>query len=74
MKYFTVEEINLIGIYKANTRKEQIQKLRNARHWHKQEKEMLSIFDAAIDKLERISDIDFSQIEFIPVIPVQYSE
>lgn len=71
---FTVEEINLINIYKANTRTGQLSKLQLIRTLYENEPEMLTVIDSATRKLTTMTDTDFLEIDFIPVYPTIYDE
>ena len=58
---FSVEEINLMCIYDTNDRTALIAELRDSLPGI-YEPDMRDIYESAIEKLEKISDSDFSEI------------
>ena len=60
---FSVEEINLMCIFNTNDRTELIDELLDGLNYI-YESELRELFDTTIEKLENISDDDFSEIGF----------
>ena len=58
---FSAEEINLMCIFDTSNKNKLLAELRESRN-DVYDPEMLEIYDNAIDKLEKISDGDFSEI------------
>lgn len=74
MMNFTVEETNLIDIYKADTRAGQLAQLRTVRPLYENDPELLAVVDSATRKLAAMSDADFLETAFVPAYPVLYDE
>ena len=64
MMNFTVEEMNLIDIYKADTRAGQLAQLRAVR----------PLYENDARKLAAMTDADFLETAFVPAYPVLYDE
>ena len=60
---FTVEEINLMSIYCTSSRKTLIGELVSGLHGV-DDPEMIEIFTSSIEKLEFITDAEFTEIGF----------
>ena len=65
---FTVEETNLIDIYRADTRAGVLENLRIVRPIYENDPELLAVVDGAM------ADADFLAAAFVPAYPVEYSE
>lgn len=64
---FTYEEINLMCIYDTSSRKGLISELTKMRKYlDPDEAEILELTDSAIRKLEKISDVEFEELELVP--------
>lgn len=74
MMNFTVEETNLIDIYKADTRAGQLAQLRAVRPLCENDSELLAVVDSATRKLAAMTDADFLETAFVPAYPVLYDE
>lgn len=74
MMNFTALEMNLIHIYKADTRPEVIANLRAARPFMEDDPELLAVADNAIRKLSGMDDAAFSEVAFEPAFPILYTE
>lgn len=74
MMNFTVEETNLICIYKTDTRPALIGNLQAARPYAKDDPDMLAVLDSAARKLAAMTDADFLTAGFEPAAPVLYDE
>ncbi|MCJ7856534.1 transposon-transfer assisting family protein [Lachnospiraceae bacterium NSJ-143] len=74
MMNFTVEEMNLIDIYKADTRAGQLAQLRAVRPLYENDAELLAVVDSAARKLAAMTDADFLETAFVPAYPVLYDE
>lgn len=74
MMNFTVEETNLIDIYKADTRAGQLAQLRAVRPLYENNPELLAVVDSAARKLAAMTDADFLKTVFVPTYPVLYDE
>lgn len=74
MMNFTVEEMNLIDIYKADTRAGQLAQLRAVRPLYENDPELLTVVDSAARKLAAMTDADFLETAFVPAYPVLYDE
>lgn len=74
MMNFTVEETNLIDIYKADTRAGQLARLRTVRPLYENTPELLDVVDSAARKLTAMTDADFLETAFIPAYPILYDE
>lgn len=73
MERFTVEEMNLICIYNAGVRVKLLFDMRAALP-DIDDPEVHSIADRVINKLEEMTDAEFSEISFEPIRPLSYSE
>lgn len=73
MERFTVEEINLICIYNAGVRVQLLSDMRAALP-DIDDPEIRSVADRVINKLEKMTDAEFSGISFEPIRPLSYSE
>ena len=71
---FTVEEMNLIDIYKADTRAGQLAQLRAVRPLYENDAELLAVPDSTVRKLGAMSDSEFLETAFEPTYPVLYDE
>ena len=71
---FTVEETNLIDIYRADTRAGVLENLRIVRPIYENDPELLAVVDSAARKLGAMADADFLAAAFVPAYPVEYSE
>lgn len=74
MMNFTVEETNLIDIYKADTRAGVLENLRIVRPLYLDDPELLAVLDGTARKLGAMADADFLVAAFVPAYPVGYSE
>lgn len=74
MMNFTVEEMNLIDIYKADSRAGQLARLRTVRPLYENDPELLDVVDSTARKLVAMTDADFLETSFIPAYPVLYNE
>ncbi|MDD3253036.1 MAG: transposon-transfer assisting family protein [Lachnospiraceae bacterium] len=68
MNEFTFEEMNLMAIYNASgTREGLMEALTEMRGYlDKDETELLELTNSALDKLERMDDVEFAQLELVP--------
>lgn len=67
MNDFTFEEMNLMCIYNTGSRQGLIAELEEMRGYlGKEENELLSLTDSTLDKLKRLTDADFGEMELIP--------
>ena len=67
MKDFTFEEQQLMSIYNPGTRLGLIHALVEMRTYlDKDEKELKDLTDSAIDKLNTITDAEFTELDLIP--------
>lgn len=65
--YFTFEEMNLMCIYKADTRQELMDSLREMKEYlEPDEQDLLDVTNATLDKLENMSDASFAELELVP--------
>lgn len=62
---FTVEESNLISIFEDKNREKVIQNIRDVRK-HLDDEEMLELVSRVLEKLDRMSDEEFLELEFVP--------
>lgn len=62
----SIEEINLICIYQAESRKDQIERLRSAAGLHVNEPELGDLFAQTLRSLERMDDMEFKSLNLIP--------
>lgn len=64
---FTFEEMNLMCIYKADTRQELIESLREMKEYlEPDERDLLDVTNSTLDKLESMSDMSFAELELVP--------
>lgn len=70
----TVEEMNLISIYQADTRAGQLARLRAVRPLYVGDPELLAVVDSAARKVEAMTDADFLATVFALTPPVLYVE
>ena len=64
---FTKDELNLIGIYNAGSRKETIAALIEMQQYlEDDEADLRELTDNAVNKLEKISDEQFELLDLIP--------
>lgn len=64
---FTKDELSLIGIYNADSRKETIAALIEMRQYlEDDEADLRELTDSAVNKLEKISDEQFEMLDLIP--------
>lgn len=64
---FTHDEINLMCIYNPGNRKALIQELTHMKAFlERDEADLLALTESTINKLNRITDAEFEQIELIP--------
>ena len=65
---FTNDEMNLMCIYNRDgSRKGMISALKAMRrHLGEDDEELLTLTDCTLQKLERISDVDFEEMELVP--------
>ena len=61
---FTVEEINLISIFESKSREKVMQDISNAMK-HLDDKDMIELSLRVVEKLKRLSDEEFSELDFI---------
>lgn len=67
MMNFTHDEINLMAIYNTGTRKGLIEELTSMRKYlESDEKELLSLTDSALAKLNTLTDAEFETLDLIP--------
>lgn len=68
MNEFTFEEMNLMAIYNASgTREGLMEALTEMRGYlDKDETELMELTNSALEKLERMDDTAFAQLELIP--------
>jgi hypothetical protein len=60
---FTIEEITLLESYKKDNRIGSINEIRS-NYKYQEDKDIITLIDGLILKLEQISDIDFNNIDF----------
>lgn len=64
---FTKDELSLIGIYNAGSRKETIAALNEMQQYlEDDEADLRELTDNAVNKLEKISDEQFELLDLIP--------
>ncbi len=68
MNEFTFEEMNLMAIYNASgTREGLMEALTEMRGYlDKNETELMELTNSALEKLERMDDTAFAQLELVP--------
>ena len=68
MNEFTFEEMNLMAIYNASgTREGLMEALTEMRGYlDKDETELMKLTNSALEKLERMDDTAFAQLELVP--------
>ena len=60
---FTVEETNLIAIYKADTLAATLAKIEEA-HWNILDEDIITIAESAARKLSALTETEFSEMSF----------
>ena len=64
---FTNDEMNLMSIYNTGSRESLMQELREMRGYiGADQPELLAMTDSALQKLEKISDVEFAELELYP--------
>lgn len=64
---FTNDEMNLMCIYNTGSRKSLMRELREMRGYiGADQPELLNMTDSALQKLEKISDVEFAELELYP--------
>ena len=64
---FTNDEMNLMRIYNTGSRESLMRELREMRGYiGADQPELLAMTDSALQKLEKISDVDFAELELYP--------
>ncbi len=64
---FTNDEMNLMCIYNTGSRKSLMRELREMRGYiGADQPELLAMTDSALQKLEKISDVEFAELELYP--------
>ena len=67
MGNFTFEEMNLMCIYNTGSRERLMRELREMRGYiGADQPELLNMTDSALQKLEKISDVEFAELELYP--------
>ena len=67
MKNFTNDEMNLMCIYNTGSREGLMRELREMRVCiDADQPELLNMTDSALQKLEKISDVEFAELELYP--------
>lgn len=67
MGNFTFEEMNLMCIYNTGSRESLMRELREMRGYiGADQPELLAMTDSALQKLEKISDEEFTKLELFP--------
>ena len=67
MKGLTHDECNLLCIYSGGTRSEALEKLRSMKQYlESDEVELLQMTDSVLQKLDSMTDGEFSQIDLVP--------
>lgn len=67
MNNFTFEEMNLMCIYNTGSRESLMRELREMRGYiGADQPELLAMTDSALQKLENISDEEFTKLELFP--------
>lgn len=67
MNNFTFEEMNLMCIYNTGSRERLMRELREMRGYiGADQPELLNMTDSALQKLEKISDVEFAELELYP--------
>ena len=70
----SVDVMNLIAIYKAKTRTEQMEKLWAARSHYSDEPELFALLESAAHLVETMTNDEFMAISFELATPVGYCE
>ena len=64
---FTNDEMNLMRIYNTGSRESLMRELREMRGYiGADQPELLAMTDSALQKLEKISDVEFAELELYP--------
>ena len=64
---FTNDEMNLMCIYNTGSRKSLMRELREMRGYiGADQPELLNMTNSALQKLEKISDVEFAELELYP--------
>ena len=64
---FTNDEMNLLRIYNTGSRESLMRELREMRGYiGADQPELLAMTDSALQKLEKISDVEFAELELYP--------
>ena len=64
---FTNDEMNLMRIYNTGSRESLMRELREMRGYIGADQlELLAMTDSALQKLEKISDVEFAELELYP--------
>ena len=64
---FTNDEMNLMRIYNTGSRESLMRELREMRGYiGADQPELLNMTDSALQKLEKISDVEFAELELYP--------
>lgn len=67
MKDLTHDECNLLCIYSGGTRIEAMEKLRSMKQYlEPDEVELLQMTDSVLQKLDSMTDDEFSQLDLVP--------
>lgn len=67
MKNFTNDEMNLMCIYNTGSRESLMRELREMRGYiGADQPELLAMTDSTLQKLEKISDAEFAELELYP--------
>lgn len=67
MNNFTFEEMNLMCIYNTGSRESLMRELREMRGYiGADQPELLAMTDSALQKLDKISDEEFTKLELFP--------
>ncbi len=67
MKKFTEDELQLIAIYKTNTRRSTIQEIRDMTSYlEEDEQKLIQLSKEVLNKLEGISDDEFDELDLFP--------
>lgn len=67
MKDLTHDEYNLLCIYSGSTRCEAMERLRSMKKYlESDEVELLQMTDSVLQKLDSMTDAEFSQLDMVP--------